>query len=133
MEGKKINVRFFYNGAFHRRSYVGGETHAINRAEAEEFSYTVLMEFVKDYLKFTEIGGVYIPEGNGIGWKLITNDREVIELVDGQKDGGEICFYLDNIVDTEIEPAVQMQPHVVTRPRTNLIQGIYINSFIHFF
>lgn len=129
MADKTVNVRLYYSGVFHRRSYSGGDSLLVNRVETDLFSYSVLMEFVKDYLKFTEIGGVYINEGTAGGWKLITNDKEVMQVVDGCNDEDEIEFYVDNTIDTEIEPVVQMQPHVVIRPRKNLIQGIYVLEY----
>lgn len=123
MEGKKLDVRLHHSGTFGKKAYSGGTCLVINRVETDEFSYPVLMEYVKDYLHLLEIGGVYIKQEEDNSWKLLTCDKEVTELVNGCKDGDEIEFYVDNIVDTEIEPMVQMQPFVVVRPRKNLIQG----------
>lgn len=125
MQEKTVNVRLYYQGEFKKTVYVGGETLLVNRVEVDTFSYTVLMEYVKDYLHYTEIGGIYISKGRGGGWELMTKDAEVIALTNDCIDGEEIKFYIDNTVDKEIEPMIQMQPHVIIRPRKNLIQGIH--------
>ena len=95
--------------------------------ELDRFSYTVLMEFVKDDLKYSEIGGIYTSKG---GWKLCGNDADLSELVKGVKVGDHMDFYIDNVVDNTIEPMKQMQPHVVMRPRPNLFGGILAPLFV---
>lgn len=136
MKEKEILVTLHYNGQFQKNSYDGGKSLIVNRVEVDTFSYTVLMEFVKDYLHYTEIGGIYISKGKKGGWQLVTNDKDLIELVQGCDDGHEIDFYIDNTVDKEIEPMIQMQPHVIIRPRKHLFQGTYIfvilMSFSHY-
>ena len=123
MAPEEFNVRLNHNGQFKKSSYVGGEVFVVTRVELDLFSYTVLMEFVKDYLHYTEIGGVYILDEENGGWKLITTDKDVMEVVQGYDNGEEVEFYIDNTVDENIEPLNQMQPHVVIRPRKNIIQG----------
>ncbi|KAL8147286.1 hypothetical protein AgCh_004851 [Apium graveolens] len=44
-------------------------------------------------------------------------------LVEDCAPGYLVNFYIDNIVDKQIELAPQMQPHVITRPRENFIQA----------
>lgn len=124
MAEKVVTIRLYYNGVFKQNTYSGGRSFGVNRVDVDEFSYTVLMEYVKDYLHFSEIGGVYIRNENNGGWKLVTKDEELIELVNAYKNDEEIFFYVDNVVDKEIEPLVQMQPHVIIRPRENIVKGI---------
>ncbi|KAL1802906.1 hypothetical protein ACET3Z_031553 [Daucus carota] len=69
------------------------------------------MEFVRDYLHYTEIGGVYSKMTKG-GWQLISNDKDLMDIVAGCKHGEQIDLYVDNTVDKDIEPLNQMQPHV---------------------
>lgn len=90
--------------------------------EPDRFSYSVLMEHVKDDVGYTEIGGVYVKKPGG-GWKLLSNDVEVMELANGLKEGSMLDLYIDTIVDKAIEPAEQMQPHVIIRPRTSFFEG----------
>ena len=125
MNEKEITVRLNYNGRFQKSAYVSGRSFAVTRVEVDTFSYTVLMEYVKDYLHLTEIGGIYISKEKG-GWELVKNDKDLFGLVEACSDGEEIHFYVDNIVDKEIEPLNQMQPHVMVRPRKNIIEGIYL-------
>lgn len=118
-----MNIRLFFSGNFHRSTYSGGDSMLVPGVELDEFSYTVLMEYVKDYLHFSEIGGVYVSKGKKGGWKLITADRDVLgHLADCLADD-EVNFYIDNHIDTGIEPLPQMQPHVIVRPRKNIVQG----------
>ena len=132
MEDKEINIRFNYNGRFQKSTYVGGQTFVVTRVEVDLFSYTVLMEYVRDYLRYTEVGGVYMSKGKA-GWELLTDDKDLIGLLEACKDGEEIEFFVDTIVDKEIEPMTQMQPHVVVRPRKNIIGGIHIHIYIYIY
>lgn len=118
----EINIRFNHAGEFKSKNYVGGMCMVVTRVEVDTFSYTVLMEFVRDYLHYTEIGGVYSKMTKG-GWQLISNDKDLMDIVAGCKHGEEIDLYVDNTVDKDIEPLNQMQPHVTVRPRNNLVQG----------
>lgn len=122
---KTVDVRFHFLGEFQRRNYVGGKTHMITRVDVDLFSYTVLTEFVKDYLNFSEIGGIYVMSNKG-GWKLILDDKDVAEFMEVCADEEEIHFYIDNTVDKDIEPVRQMQPHIIIRPRKTIIQGINV-------
>ena len=121
------NIRLHYDGEFQRTSYVGGKSFVVTRVDMDCFSYTVLMEFVKDYLHYTEIGGIYISKGKRGGWQLMLDDKGVNEFVNGCKNEEEVDFYIDNTVDKDIEPLRQLQPHVTIRPRKNIIQGIYMH------
>ena len=67
----------------------GGESFIINRQDEHEFSYTVALENVKDCLKYTKIGGLYVlnrPQQ----WKLLKYDPDLFQLVDACKSGGEL-------------------------------------------
>lgn len=121
------NIRLHYDGEFQRTSYVGGKSFVVTHVDMDCFSYTVLMEFVKDYLHYTEIGGIYISKGKRGGWQLLLDDKGVNEFVNGCKNEEELDFYIDNTVDEDIEPLRQLQPHVTIRPRKNIIQGIYMH------
>lgn len=125
MATQEIHVRFNHGGRFHKTSYLGGQRMTIARVDVDTFSFTVLMEFIKDYLHYTEIGGVYSRSKKGC-WKLVSNDRDVIEMVEGCNSEKEVDFYIDNTIDTDIEPPIQMQPHVIVRPRKTLTQGTCI-------
>ena len=130
MDEKTINLRLHYEGQFKKTTYVGGKHLVLSAIEVESFSYSVLMEFVKDNLHYSEIGGIYANRGRKGGWQLLSNDKEVMELVEECAPGDLVNFYIDNIVDKAIEPAPQMQPHVITRPRENIIQGISISIYV---
>ncbi|KAL8155785.1 hypothetical protein AgCh_000988 [Apium graveolens] len=90
MDGTTVNMRLHHEGKFKKTSYVGGKHFIVMGLDIESFSYSVLMELVKDNLHFTEIG---------------------------------VNIYIDNIVDKQIAPAPEMQPHMITRPRENFIQA----------
>ncbi|XP_074346497.1 uncharacterized protein LOC141685284 [Apium graveolens] len=118
---KRLNIRLHYAGQFQRKSYVGGKSLFVPNVDYDEFSFSVLMESVKDNLHYSEIGGVYIKEGNRGGWKMLLDDKDTDEYVLGYNDGEEIEFFIDTIIDVEIEPLRQMQSHVIIRPRKNII------------
>lgn len=69
---------------FTKTKYVGGTcTELTELVDADRFSYTVLMEYVKGDLGYSEIGGVYIkrvPQG----WKLVDNDGDLNEYIQKQ-------------------------------------------------
>lgn len=123
---KFLHVRLHHAGDFKKTVYVGGTSLLVPSVDVDTFSYSVLMEYVKDYLEYTEIGGVYISMGKKGSWKLVLNDKDVDEFFKGCENEEEVHFYIDNTVDKDIEPFSQMQPHVIIRPRKNLIQGIYV-------
>ncbi|KAL8114324.1 hypothetical protein AgCh_021248 [Apium graveolens] len=123
MDDTTVNVRLHYEGKFKKTSYVGGKHFIVMGLDIESFSYSVLMELVKDNLHFTEIGGIYANRGRKGGWQLLSNNKQVMALVEDCSPGYLVNFYIDNIVDKQIEPAPQMQPHVITRPRENFIQA----------
>ena len=91
--------------------YIGDKCETYD-VERDYFSYSVLMEFVKE-LKYDEIGGVYIKQR---GWKLVTDDRGVN---DATNERAEVDFYIDNNVDPDVPPMKQMQPHVIVRPKSS--------------
>lgn len=98
------------------------------------FSYTVLMEHVKDDLKYSEIGGIYICQQKGGNWKLLTDDSDLAPLIEKSDDGDHPDFYLANVIDSNVQPIEQKQPHVVIRPRHNVLAGLYsIRHFTYFF
>ena len=99
--------------------------------EVDRFSFSVLMEYVKDDVGYTEIGGIYVKKQGG-GWKLVSSDADVGELVKGLLDGCHLDFYIDTVVDKAIEPVKQMQPHVIMRPRTSFFEGNY-QKFLELF
>ncbi|KAL1823166.1 hypothetical protein ACET3Z_004987 [Daucus carota] len=75
------------------------------------------MEYVKDDLGYSEIGGIYTRKE---GWKLCSNDADLSEFDKLAKNGDYLDFYIDNMVDNKVQPLKQMQPHVVMRPRPNI-------------
>ncbi|CAH9109333.1 unnamed protein product, partial [Cuscuta epithymum] len=81
------------------------------------------MEYVKEDCSFEEIGGVYIPNANKVGWKLVTNDNDVINYVLAHENDDVIDFWIDNVADEEIPPMDQNQPHVIVRPRKCILTG----------
>ncbi|KAL6530264.1 hypothetical protein OROHE_014617 [Orobanche hederae] len=100
MEDKWVHIRFHHKGKFMKSGFVGGQETTVTDVELDRFSYSVLMEHVKEDLKYTEIGGVYYPiKGNMT------------------KNGDWVDLYVDNVVDKRIGPFKQMQPHVIIRPR----------------
>ncbi|KAL8154564.1 hypothetical protein AgCh_000074 [Apium graveolens] len=105
MEEQCYNLRFFYLGKFQNSEYIGGKDGLIAGVKPDRFSYTVLMEHVKDDLKYSEIGGIYIKSDEVGGWKMVSRDK-YLPLLDKDMD-----FYVDNVVDPKIEPLQQMQPH----------------------
>lgn len=123
MADDSIFLRFYHKGKFQNTQYVGGKEYVVD-VNPDLFSFTVLMEHVKDDLDYTEIGGIYIRNDNMGGWQMVAHDGDLSKLVKEVKNGGHLDFYIDNVVDTKIEPLKQMQPHVVIRPRPNLFEGI---------
>lgn len=126
MTEKHVNIGLYHGGQFQRTSYIGGDTVLFYHVDADIFAYNDLMQEVRDILKLKEIGGVYVLDGKNGGWKLVKNDSDVIQEVEKCEDGEEVKFYVDIKVDTTVEPLVQIQPHVIVRPRRNLVEGICI-------
>ena len=52
MDNDKVNIRLYYKGEFRRTTYSGADKMLVPRVLVDEFSYSVLMEYVKDYLHF---------------------------------------------------------------------------------
>lgn len=126
MATKLVSLRYFYEGVFDKTTYLGGRTQLVNRLPADELSYTVMIENVKEYLKYTEIGGVYAWKGKKIGWKLLKTDTDFLELVDSCKHDDEVPLYVDTTVDKNIEPLYPGVPWVVQRPRKNIFTGLFV-------
>lgn len=133
MACKDYILRFFHKGHFSKTEYIGGLCNQIPEyVDADRFSYTVVMEYVKDDLKYTEIGGVYVKNVL-TGWKLIDNDRDLQEFVN-HVEGESLDFYVDHIIDKKVEPKAQMQPHVIVRPRTQYFEGnTFMSRCFHYF
>ncbi|KAL8155617.1 hypothetical protein AgCh_000853 [Apium graveolens] len=111
MDSDKVTIRLHHMGNFMKTRYVGDKCEVYD-VERDYFSYSVLMEFVKDP-KYGEIGGVYIKKKGG---KLVTDDRGVIEFINGRP---EVDFYLETNVNSDVPPLKQMQPHVIVRPKSS--------------
>lgn len=120
MTDSKITFRLHHSGEFFKKKYVGGKCETYGNMDLDLFSYSVLMEWVKD-LNFTEIGGVYVKELNG-DWKLVLDDVGVCQAIKKSKNG-EFDFYIDCNVEEGIAAMDQMQPHVIVRPRKNPVQA----------
>jgi hypothetical protein len=119
-----IHLRFHHQGEFQSARYHGGIETDVPGVDTDIFSYTVLMEHVKDDLEYSEIGGIYVRVQEEFGnWKLLTNDSDLNPLVQRANSGDYIDFYIDNVIDMTVLPIKQMQPHVVIRPRQNLLAG----------
>ncbi|KAL6574731.1 hypothetical protein OROMI_012016 [Orobanche minor] len=112
MEVENLVIRLHHSGQFLTNKYSGGDYDLFNE-DPDTFSYSVLMEFVKQ-MKMDEIGGVYVPKGKKGGWKLVYDDRILSEYIQGKS---EVDFYIDSIVDKTIPVLKQMQPWVIVRPR----------------
>lgn len=69
------------------------------------------MEWLKDDLKYTEIGGVYVNKRRNCGWKLVTDDAGVNECTEKSKNS-LVEFFIDCDGDKEIASVKQMQPHL---------------------
>ncbi|CAH9082990.1 unnamed protein product [Cuscuta epithymum] len=124
MVDKVFSLNFITGGTFLKTKYFGGYRRKINNAiDVERFSYAVLMEYVKEDCSFEEIGGVYVPNANKLGWKLLTNDNDVINYVLAHEKDDVIDFWIDNVADEEIPPMDQNQPHVIVRPRKCILTG----------
>ena len=125
MDDKILHLRFHHKGEFQKSRYVGGVQTLIKGISADIFSFTVLMEHVKDDLQYSEIGGIYISKGKASGgWTMVSKDAELAALVDKAKSGDHIDLYVDTVHDNTSEPLPQMQPHVIIRPRENIYAGI---------
>lgn len=122
MTEKVFILRFHHMGKFQNGQYVGGKETLIMNVDPDLFSFSVLMEHIKDDLKYTEVGGIYKRSDNEEEeWKLVVNDGDVVK---DTKNADNMDFYIDNVIDTKCEPLQQMQPHVVIRPRPNVFEGI---------
>ncbi|KAL8107992.1 hypothetical protein AgCh_024420 [Apium graveolens] len=52
---------------------------------------------------------------------MMGNDAELDAIVDKVKSGDHVNLFVDTVVDSKTEPFKKMQPHVVIRPRKNII------------
>ena len=123
-----VKLKFHHKGKFQQTGYVGGEE-TIIFANPDLLSLPVVMEYVKDDLNYTEIGGVYMRNAEMTGWELLKTDAEVCKMADNAGNGGHLDFYIDNVIDKKIEP-LKTQPHVLVRPRPNLFSGIINHNII---
>ncbi|KAL8148905.1 hypothetical protein AgCh_006058 [Apium graveolens] len=104
MEDEYFHIRFYHMGKFQNTKYVGGEQSVILGVDPDRFSNTVLMEHVKDDLKYCEVGGIYIRNNDEPArWKLVAGDMDLPNLDKEMKKGDFMEFYIDNIVDTKFE------------------------------
>ena len=85
MEDDSFHVRIYQKDQFQNNSYVGGDLAIFKYVERDRWSYTVLMEYVKDDLGYSEIGEIYT---NKEGWKLCGNDADLNEHDKGVKKSG---------------------------------------------
>ncbi|KAL6549305.1 hypothetical protein OROHE_008422 [Orobanche hederae] len=58
-------------------------------------------------------GGSYSPYGH-----------ELFDISNGLGNQDDVDLYVDTVVDPKVEPADHMQPHVIIRPRKNIIQDL---------
>lgn len=124
MEEKILHLRFHHKGEFQESGYVGGVETVIQGVDCDVLSFTVVMEYVKDDLQYSEIGGIYVNKGKQSGgWTMVDKDAELYALVDKVKSGDHLDLYVDTVVDKTVEPLQKMQPHVVIRPRKNIYAG----------
>jgi len=129
----EANLRFHHKRKFRKNGYVSGEEVIVKDVDLDRFSYTVLMEFVKEELEYTEIGGIYAWKGPTSGWKLVADDVELLFMMQIKNNGDYIDLCVDTVVEDSTEPIKQMQPHVIVRPRKNLFLGINMSSYLYYF
>lgn len=110
-----MTFHLHHNGEFTKEKYVGGSVITYGDMDLDLFSYSVLMEWVKE-LGYAEIGGVYVRKEKG--WELVTKDGNMNVCILESKTSG-LDLFVDCDVDKGIEPAKQMQPHVIVRPKKN--------------
>lgn len=122
-----------HQGEFTEDKYVGGLLVTVKDFDLDVFSYSELMEWVKD-LGYTEIGGVYVrEESNGQGWQLLLNDKDLSEYTIAS-GASELDLYIDSDANPNVEPMPQMQPHVTIRPkRTPVLKSKEGNPKKHHF
>lgn len=60
------------------------------------------------------------------------NDVELDAVGDKVKSGNHVDFYVNTVVDSTTEPLKQLQPHIVIRPRKNIISGIKSIDYIKY-
>ncbi|KAL6518137.1 hypothetical protein OROMI_033838 [Orobanche minor] len=114
-----MTFHLHHNGEFGENKYIGGSTATVGDMDLDRFSYSVLMEWVKE-LGYAEIGGVYVR--NEKGWQLVAKDVDIcVCVMTGQTS--EFDFFIECDVDKGIEPMKQMQPHVTVRPKKNPVKA----------
>ncbi|XP_063937382.1 uncharacterized protein LOC108203821 [Daucus carota subsp. sativus] len=118
-----MTFHLHHNGEFTKEKYVGGSVITYGDMDLDLFSYSVLMEWVKE-LGYAEIGGVYVRKEKG--WELVTKDADINVCILESKTS-ELDLFVDCDVDKGIEPAKQMQPHVIVRPKKNPIKATVKN------
>lgn len=116
-----MTFRVHYKGEFGINKYLGGMEMTYKDVDLDYFSYSELMEWVKD-LGFTEIGGIFVKnEENHDGWDLVTDDAELNGYIRASDDA-ELNLYIDCDFDANVPPMRQMQPHVIVKPRRLLVK-----------
>lgn len=116
-----ITIRLHHKGVFSKTKYSGGSVVTFENMDPDTFSYSVLMEWVKE-LKYDEIGGIYVQNGDNEGWTLMTDDRSLFKHMYEIKRS-EVDYFIDCDADKGIAPMKQMQPHVIVRPRSSLFKA----------
>lgn len=106
-----VIVRLHHKGRFTKNKYIGGSYDTFEE-DPYRFSYSVLMEFVKE-MKYKEIGGIFV---NNDGWKLVSDDQTLRQFT---QEKTELDFYIECTVNKAIPAVKQVQPHVVVRPRSS--------------
>lgn len=133
MDQKIFHLRFHHRGEFQETTYVGGVETLVEGIDSDIFSYTVLMEHVKEDLHYSAVGGIYVKSGKERGiWKMVTNDVELNAVLARVNFGDHLDLYVDTVIDYKIEPLKQMQPHVEIRPRQNIYAGIKYIDYIKY-
>ncbi|KAL8117744.1 hypothetical protein AgCh_015577 [Apium graveolens] len=98
MEDKILHLRFHHKGEFHEIRYIGGVQIVVEGISSDVFSFTVLMEHVKEDLQYSEIGVIYVNKGvESGGWQMVGNDAELYTIVDKVKSGDHVDFFVDTV------------------------------------
>ncbi|XP_065869649.1 uncharacterized protein [Euphorbia lathyris] len=118
MMEKKFGIKFYHRGDFKNNEYVGGEICELSTYEDPDLiSFTSLMSDVKHELKYTEICGMYVKTRDKRGFKLLTNDKDVIDYMEQIVDSRTLEFFIDNVVDQTSIVVKQTQPFVLVKPK----------------
>ncbi|KAL8090359.1 hypothetical protein AgCh_039726 [Apium graveolens] len=108
MDDTTVNVRLHYEGKFKNTSYVGGKHFIMMGLDVESFSYSVLIELVKDNLHFTEIIGIYANKGRKASPEKPLKRNENEKVTVRRKLALEL--YAGDVEDTGNKDVVQKLP-----------------------